>query len=516
MDNHADRPEFKEALAGGVGTGRAPQRHARRGHDVRGGAARDRTASVAAVVRTAMPLTAVDDALSRLYSQHLHRRRRRRPRRRASRAGSSRGASPARCARCARAPSASPPATSAASCSCPRTVEFAAVAESLNRMAAELDEKLRTLTRERNEREAVLASMVEGVLAVDPDGARHHAQRRGRAAARRRPRTTPSGTAIQEVVRNPELQRVVAAALAGAAAGGGGPDVRRRRRGPAPAGQRLAAARREDDGGRRRRRRRSTTSRACKRLEAVRRDFVANVSHELKTPVTSIKGFAETLLDGAMDDPEAGAALPAHHRRAGRPPELDHRGPARALQRWSAASRAAAWRSQEARRLPTCSRSPSRSAPRRPRRKRIAVTVDCRGELFAADQPAAARAGRRQPRRQRDQVQPRGQPRSTVSAGADRRRDRDHASPTRAPASRASTCRGSSSASTASTRRAAATSAAPASASSIVKHIAQVHGGRVSVESVVGRGSTFRIHLPRALSPSRQPRGSAATSRRAL
>ena len=42
-----------------------------------------------------------------------------------------------------------------------------------------------------------------------------------------------------------------------------------------------------------------------KRLEAVRRDFVANVSHELKTPVTSIKGFAETLYDGALDDPDA-------------------------------------------------------------------------------------------------------------------------------------------------------------------------------------------------------------------
>jgi two-component system phosphate regulon sensor histidine kinase PhoR len=40
-------------------------------------------------------------------------------------------------------------------------------------------------------------------------------------------------------------------------------------------------------------------------LEVVRRDFVANVSHELKTPVTSIKGFAETLLDGAIEDPEA-------------------------------------------------------------------------------------------------------------------------------------------------------------------------------------------------------------------
>ncbi|AGT33072.1 alkaline phosphatase [Geobacillus genomosp. 3] len=42
-----------------------------------------------------------------------------------------------------------------------------------------------------------------------------------------------------------------------------------------------------------------------KRLEQVRKDFVANVSHELKTPVTSIRGFAETLLDGAMKDEEA-------------------------------------------------------------------------------------------------------------------------------------------------------------------------------------------------------------------
>jgi two-component system phosphate regulon sensor histidine kinase PhoR len=41
-----------------------------------------------------------------------------------------------------------------------------------------------------------------------------------------------------------------------------------------------------------------------KKLEQMRKDFVANVSHELKTPVTSIKGFTETLLDGAMDNQE--------------------------------------------------------------------------------------------------------------------------------------------------------------------------------------------------------------------
>src|SRR5699024_5281982 len=42
-----------------------------------------------------------------------------------------------------------------------------------------------------------------------------------------------------------------------------------------------------------------------KKLETMRKDFVANVSHELKTPITSIKGFSETLLDGAVDNTAA-------------------------------------------------------------------------------------------------------------------------------------------------------------------------------------------------------------------
>ena len=42
-----------------------------------------------------------------------------------------------------------------------------------------------------------------------------------------------------------------------------------------------------------------------KKLENLRREFVANVSHELKTPITSIKGFAETLIEGAKNDEES-------------------------------------------------------------------------------------------------------------------------------------------------------------------------------------------------------------------
>jgi two-component system phosphate regulon sensor histidine kinase PhoR len=41
-----------------------------------------------------------------------------------------------------------------------------------------------------------------------------------------------------------------------------------------------------------------------RKLEQVRKDFIANVSHEIKTPITAIKGFADTLLDGALDDRE--------------------------------------------------------------------------------------------------------------------------------------------------------------------------------------------------------------------
>lgn len=185
----------------------------------------------------------------------------------------------------------------------PRTLEFAALAEGLNRMAAELSGQIGTLTRERNEREAVLTSMVEGVIAVDSDE-RVIAVNEAAARLLEVDPVAAEGKSIQEVIRNPDLQHVVAAAVKGhqpveaditirvgsedRSLQANGTLLRR-----SAAGGAAGAVVVLNDVTR------------LKRLEAVRRDFVANVSHELKTPVTSIKGFAETLDDGAIDDPDA-------------------------------------------------------------------------------------------------------------------------------------------------------------------------------------------------------------------
>ena len=179
--------------------------------------------------------------------------------------------------------------------------EIGEVAVGLNAMGRRLSETIQTITDERNEREAVLAGMTEGVLAVD-------GQERVitiNAAAARLLAVDPDdaqGRSIQEVVRNPELQEFVAAVLAenGPIAGNVVVHTDLDSRDLQVQGAQLGDG--SGDG----------TGRGAvvvlndvtrmRHYEAIRRDFVANVSHEIKTPVTTIKGFAETLLDGALDD----------------------------------------------------------------------------------------------------------------------------------------------------------------------------------------------------------------------
>ncbi len=183
--------------------------------------------------------------------------------------------------------------------------EFRQLGEALNTMAANLEARLLQVVRERNEQQAVLRSMVEGVLAVDLE---QRILNLNQAAAdflslRRR---DALGRAIMEVIRNVELQEFVTLAVGTGTdegllerdillrrMGSTGPRVLRARGTPLldPAGERIGALLVLQD----------VTQ--IRRLETVRRDFVANVSHELRTPITSIKGFVETLQDGAADDP---------------------------------------------------------------------------------------------------------------------------------------------------------------------------------------------------------------------
>jgi two-component system, OmpR family, phosphate regulon sensor histidine kinase PhoR len=184
---------------------------------------------------------------------------------------------------------ADPPATDVA--------EFADLAAALVRLREQLVERGLTIGRQDTQQEAVLGSMIEGVLAID---GRRRILGINRAAADLLDveAGAAAGRPMQDVIRNPDLRRFALTAI----------DCRE------PVEDDLLLRGIRD----RTIRLRGTALRDASgdggavivlndvtevhRLENVRRDFVANVSHELKTPVASIKGFVETLLDGALDD----------------------------------------------------------------------------------------------------------------------------------------------------------------------------------------------------------------------
>ena len=179
--------------------------------------------------------------------------------------------------------------------------ESAVLADSLNRMAGQLDQWIRTVTRQQREQEAVLANMNEAVMLIDGE---HRIVRLNQAAGRLLgvdPQQA-TGRLILEVARYASLQKFIGELL--------------------EKGQRAETDLLLHDGGERFLMAYGiflppTAEKdgavalivlhdvtRLKKLENLRREFVANVSHELKTPITSIKGFVETLRDGAIDDPE--------------------------------------------------------------------------------------------------------------------------------------------------------------------------------------------------------------------
>ncbi|MGH9640003.1 MAG: histidine kinase dimerization/phospho-acceptor domain-containing protein, partial [Bryobacteraceae bacterium] len=176
--------------------------------------------------------------------------------------------------------------------------ELGALSRALNHMGRQLRRSMEKLSVESERREAILTSMVDGVLAVGHD-MRILFCNGSFAQAIGEDRIRVIGTPLLAILRDSALYTLletvlvtgeaatsriqIAAASDRVFAGYAAPLMAEEKRGA------VAVLHEITD---------------IERLERVRRDFVANVSHELRTPLTAILGYAETLLDGAMEDPQ--------------------------------------------------------------------------------------------------------------------------------------------------------------------------------------------------------------------
>ncbi|MAE63115.1 MAG: PAS domain-containing sensor histidine kinase [Phycisphaeraceae bacterium] len=199
--------------------------------------------------------------------------------------------------------------------SSPEVQEVADVTDAFEDMARNLDEKIRAITRHANERQAVLASMVEGVLAVDADERIITIN----SAASRLLEVEPEsahGRAVVEVIRHPKLQIFVGRAARSDASIDDEITVH------VGDEQRLlqvqGAALRDGEGHRVGVVAVLHDVSRLRQLEGIRQQFVANVSHELKTPITAIKAAIETLIDERPETDAARRFLPLIARQSDR------------------------------------------------------------------------------------------------------------------------------------------------------------------------------------------------------
>ncbi len=176
--------------------------------------------------------------------------------------------------------------------------ELGELGRAINHMAAEGRDRQNALRRERDERERILAEMSDGVALIGGDG-RILRSNHSLAQLLDEPRPADPGTPFTDFVRQPELHELVMRARGGRAAIEA--DVRLW----TPRSRLLhasAAALGSDPGAAVLLVLRDLTE--MESVSRMRQEFVANVSHELRTPLTTIRGYAETLLDGALDDVE--------------------------------------------------------------------------------------------------------------------------------------------------------------------------------------------------------------------
>ena len=170
--------------------------------------------------------------------------------------------------------------------------------QSLRRMASRIRELVDRLSLESVRRDVILKSMAEGVLAVDHQmRVLFSNQALSNALGLKHP--VEENTPIVELVRDPRFLKMISGVLTSGEAvkeklqfTNDDPSAFEAYAAPlAVPPNRGALVILHDITG-------------LERLERIRRDFVANVSHELRTPLTAIRGYAETLLGGALDDSE--------------------------------------------------------------------------------------------------------------------------------------------------------------------------------------------------------------------
>ncbi len=177
--------------------------------------------------------------------------------------------------------------------------EIGTLGSGLNYMAQRLRDTISQITEERNKVSAILTSMNDGVIAIDRNGnillINPAIERMFHIKYE-----TSLGKSVIEVVRNFDLERLLHRALVSKE-----PITRELQVfTPDPKTFRVSTAPLTNETGVVGVVAVMRDITAFREVERMKADFVANVSHELRTPLTSIKGFVETLLDGALQEPE--------------------------------------------------------------------------------------------------------------------------------------------------------------------------------------------------------------------